>query len=98
VALGWKRSIARAAVAEAAAHVGLVATLDMLIREALDRAAASPPDQALDAQARATLVGLGWSAAIARVAVDEALSRVGSEVTLETVIREALRRCAKRQI
>jgi hypothetical protein len=45
------------------------------------------------AQARDALVRLGWKQAIARSAVDNAMSHVGSTATLEVVIREALRRC-----
>jgi hypothetical protein len=45
------------------------------------------------AQARDALVQLGWKQAIARTAVDVAMSHVGSAATLEIVIREALRRC-----
>ncbi|MGH7893738.1 MAG: HNH endonuclease [Candidatus Binatia bacterium] len=46
-------------------------------------------------QARDALVGLGWKPAIARAAVDEAWSHVGPAVRVETLIREALRRCPK---
>lgn len=45
------------------------------------------------AQARDALVGLGWKPSIARAAVDEAWSHVGSDAALEPLIREALRRC-----
>jgi hypothetical protein len=45
------------------------------------------------AQGRDALVGLGWKPAIARAAVDEAWTHVGSDVALEPLIREALRRC-----
>lgn len=44
-------------------------------------------------QARDALVGLGWKPAIARAAVDEACAHVDATATIETVIREALRRC-----
>ena len=47
------------------------------------------------AQARDALVGLGWKPAIARAAVDEALSHVGPTASLASVIREALRRCPR---
>jgi hypothetical protein len=42
---------------------------------------------------RDVLVGLGWKPTIARAAVDEAWSHVGSDVALELLIREALHRC-----
>lgn len=47
------------------------------------------------AQARDALVGLGWKPAIARGAVDAAMSHVGGEAPLEALIREALRRCPR---
>ena len=46
-------------------------------------------------QARDALVGLGWKPAIARAAVDEACAHVDATATIETVIREALRRCPR---
>jgi len=46
-------------------------------------------------QARDALVGLGWKIAIAGAAVDAAYAQVGSEVSIPTLIREALRRCPK---
>jgi hypothetical protein len=49
----------------------------------------------LRTQARDALVGLGWKPAIARTAVDEAWSHVGPVGAVETLIREALRRCPK---
>jgi hypothetical protein len=45
------------------------------------------------AQARDALVGLGGKPSIARAAVDDAWSHVGSDAALEPLIREALRRC-----
>lgn len=58
------------------------------------------PGQALAAattraEARDALVGLGWKPAIARGAVDDAISHVGADAPLEVVIRDALRRCPK---
>ena len=49
----------------------------------------------LRVQARDALVGLGWKPAIARAAVDEACAHVDATATIETVIREALRRCPR---
>ena len=46
-------------------------------------------------QARDALVGLGWKPHIARAAVDEAMSHVGRDSTVEEVIRDALRRCPR---
>jgi hypothetical protein len=47
------------------------------------------------AQARDALVKLGWNPAIARAAVDGACTYLGEDAALETVIREALRRCPR---
>jgi hypothetical protein len=47
------------------------------------------------AQSRDALVGLGWKPAIARSAVDAAMSHVGPGASLEVIIREALRRCPR---
>jgi hypothetical protein len=56
-------------------------------------ASATKFDQAtLRTQARDALVGLGWKPAIATAAVDEARA-AGHVSPLETLIREALRRC-----
>jgi Holliday junction resolvasome RuvABC DNA-binding subunit len=52
-------------------------------------------DAILRTQARDALVGLGWKATIARTAVEEAISHVGSDTSLEDLIREALRRCPR---
>jgi hypothetical protein len=46
-------------------------------------------------QAKAALIGLGWKPAIAGAAVSEALSAAGPEVTLEQLIRAALRLCPR---
>ena len=46
-------------------------------------------------QARDALVGLGWKPHIARTAVDDAMSHVGRDTTLEALIFEALRRCPR---
>jgi hypothetical protein len=66
------------------------------------RAPSAPPPVGvrLDAaifcsQARDALVSLGWRPAIARATVDAAWSHAGPQVTLETLVREALRRCPK---
>jgi hypothetical protein len=44
-------------------------------------------------QARDALVGLGWKPVVARTAVDEAIAACGSNLSLEVLIRESLRRC-----
>jgi hypothetical protein len=50
---------------------------------------------ALRTQARDALVGLGWKSAIASSAVDEACAHVGTDVGIDVLIREALRRCPR---
>lgn len=50
---------------------------------------------AVRTQARDALVGLGWKIAIASAAVQEAYAHVGTEATIDVLIREALRRCPK---
>ena len=47
------------------------------------------------AQARDALAGLGWKKSIACSAVDDASSAVGPQTPLDTLIREALRRCPR---
>jgi Holliday junction resolvasome RuvABC DNA-binding subunit len=57
---------------------------------------ASKLEQAIRREdAKAALIGLGWSATIARAAVAEALSTMSCDATLEQLIREALRRCPR---
>ena len=46
-------------------------------------------------EAIAALSTLGWKRGVATVAVDEAMSHVAPDVTLEALIGEALRRCPK---
>ena len=46
-------------------------------------------------QARDALAGLGWKISIARAAVDEACAHVGTEASIDVLIREALRRCPR---
>ena len=52
-------------------------------------------DAAMRAQARDALVGLGWKSGIARAAVDEAIAHAGTDIPIERLISEALRRCPK---
>ena len=52
-------------------------------------------DAAMRAQARDALAGLGWKPGIARAAVDDAIAHAGTDVRIEQLIREALRRCPK---
>jgi hypothetical protein len=44
-------------------------------------------------QAKAALTGLGWKPAIAQAAVAAAAAARGTDVTLEQLITESLRRC-----
>ncbi len=50
---------------------------------------------AMRSQARDALVGLGWKSAIAGAGVDDACAHVGTNVTIDVLIREALRRCPR---
>ena len=52
-------------------------------------------DAIVRTQARDALVALGWKPNIARTAVDEARSHGGRDVTIEELIRDALRRCPR---
>ncbi len=51
--------------------------------------------ETLRADARTALVSLGFRRGVAGKAVDLALTRVGSAPSLEGIIREALRSCAR---
>jgi len=44
-------------------------------------------------QARDALVTMGWRSGVARDAVEAAASHAGRDVSLEALVREALRRC-----
>jgi hypothetical protein len=84
-----------------AIHRGTLAITTAASGQLEARRCNEPPSSAsaeLDAtivrtRARDALVGLGWKPSIARAAVDEAWSHVGSDAALEPLIREALRRC-----
>jgi Holliday junction resolvasome RuvABC DNA-binding subunit len=95
VGLGWKASTARAAVHGATSRVGPAAPLETVIREALQCPREAEQPASMRAEAREALVAMGWSGPIARDAVDAATSHVGTDATLEALIREALRRCMK---
>jgi hypothetical protein len=49
----------------------------------------------LHTQAKAALTGLGWKPAIAHAAVTAAATALGSDVTLERLVFEALRQCPR---
>ncbi|HEU5212686.1 MAG TPA: hypothetical protein VFU10_07950 [Gaiellaceae bacterium] len=67
-----------ASAVETGAHVG-----------ATSRLAATT----LQSQAKAALTSLGWKSPIAHAAVIAAVGAMGTDVTLEQLIFEALRRC-----
>jgi len=52
-------------------------------------------DAVLRTQARDALVALGWKPGIAKTAVEDAWAQVGTNVRIEVLIHEALRRCPK---
>jgi hypothetical protein len=49
----------------------------------------------LRTQGKQALVGLGWKPAIAHAAIAEALEAVGTNVPLDRLVFEALRRCPR---
>jgi hypothetical protein len=80
-----------AAITKTSAHVGAVDTA--ITETSAHVGAASRFESAsLAVQAKAALAGLGWKPAIAGAAVAAAMA-MGSEMTLERLIFESLRRC-----
>ena len=65
--------------------------------ESHSKSASKLDDAVMRAQVREALVGMGWTAAIARNAVEAAASRVGRDATLDVWVREALRQCPVRK-
>jgi Holliday junction resolvasome RuvABC DNA-binding subunit len=63
-------------------HVGATRKLTSKLDEAIVRT-----------QAKAALTGLGWKPAIAHAAVAAAVAAEGTEIALDRLIIEALRRC-----
>jgi hypothetical protein len=47
------------------------------------------------AQARDALLKLGWTPAIARAAIEAACARVGADLSIESLLREAVRHCPR---
>ena len=100
--LGYKTRAAKRALEEARAHVGTDADVPALVKAVLDlgrgRDAHSPiarTETATDIPklARQALVQSGFGAAIADAAVARACARVGTDVELAALIKEALRYC-----
>ncbi len=62
------------------------------------RSSTSSPDalatSTMRAQARDALAALGWKKQVASAAVDAALASTGTNIAIDALIREALRRCA----
>jgi Holliday junction resolvasome RuvABC DNA-binding subunit len=67
-------------VADAGTHMGAHSKLNAAV---------------LRTQSKEALVGLGWKPAIATAAVAAASAALGTEVTLDRLIFEALRRCPR---
>jgi hypothetical protein len=88
---------ARSSDASASAHVGAIdvaTSVDNVAEPRMDERAGSRLDAAiLRTQAKAALTTLGWKPAIAHAAVAAAAAAQGTEVTLERLIFESLRRC-----
>jgi hypothetical protein len=92
----------RAQPQEPSAHVGAVRAAapeaDGNVAESKDTARKDAEPSKLDvaivrAQAKGALVTLGWTSAIATAAVSAAAAMFGPDVSLERLIREALRQC-----
>jgi Holliday junction resolvasome RuvABC DNA-binding subunit/5-methylcytosine-specific restriction endonuclease McrA len=95
--LGFKARPARRALEEVRAHVGGDADVATLVGAVLgmDRGGGKASDaNDVSMLAKQALVQLGYPAGIAADAVEAACVHVGSDAVLETVIREALQRCA----
>jgi len=76
------------------AHVGARDAATPVARPGAYADAASKLDGAIvRAQAKAALIGLGWKSTIAHAAVAAAAAALGTELALERLIVEALRRC-----
>jgi len=89
---------AKRAIEDALVHVGTDADVATLVRAAL-RAAGKDDDVAVHdptqnaALAKQALVQLGFPAATAHAALRAACAHVGTDVSLEDFIKEALRNC-----
>jgi hypothetical protein len=95
--LGFKPRAARRALEMARTHVGRDADVPELVQAvlAMNRDAAIDEDDAdTPTRAKRALVQSGYSTAIAARAVEAALTHVGLNASLETLIMEAFRRCA----
>jgi hypothetical protein len=95
-----RRSAEPNSVAMAGPHVGAVVHDNVHVGAVANRNAHVGAPTKLDAvilctQAKEALVGLGWKPAIAQAAVVAAAAALGTEVTLERLIFEALRQCPR---
>jgi hypothetical protein len=94
--LGFKPRAARRALETARTHVGRDADIPELVQAvlAMNRDAAIDDDDAgIPTLAKRALVQSGYSTAVAARAVEAALTHVGLNASVETVIMEAFRRC-----
>jgi len=95
--LGWTAAAANRALEDVRSNVGADADAGTLVRAALRVAGkhdtAAHEAMELPALARQALVQLGFPAAIADQAARAARTHVGTDVTLEAFIKEALRNC-----
>jgi len=93
VDLGYKGRAAHQALLEARAHVGGDASVTELVKAVIVHGAIDPNDSDNIKLASTALDRLGYATTIARSAVKVASAHVGATADLETLIREALRRC-----
>ncbi|HEX5060135.1 MAG TPA: hypothetical protein VFV99_12280, partial [Kofleriaceae bacterium] len=98
--LGFKATLAKQLLEEALTHVGQDAEVSTIVEKvlAMNRATTTADvieDQSKGMLAKRALVQSGYAPALAEAAVEAALTRVGSDKPLETLIMEAFRRCCE---
>ena len=87
-------AVAMASAVRTGAHVDVSNAMTSVAGTGVPVGAASKLDVAIvRTQAKAALIGLGWKPAVAHAAVAEAATALGTEMALERLIFEALRRC-----
>jgi Holliday junction resolvasome RuvABC DNA-binding subunit len=102
--LGWKAQVSRTAIdrvvadlppdADAETIVFAALKLDLTAADAtspVGRTERTGPDAA--SEARSGLVNMGWSAVVARAAVDRAAAELPRDASVEALVRAALRHC-----
>jgi Holliday junction resolvasome RuvABC DNA-binding subunit len=96
---GWKARVARAVIDQVAGALPRDATAESILRAAIaiDPASTSHvgPTSSAGAvtEARSALVTMGWTASIARAAIDRATAELPADAAVEAIIRAALKHC-----